>query len=82
MITTPVNKQKARVIGMVITDCPNCKNQIFLEKQSVKICPYCEAEVHLDIENIDVRVWALVPEIPARRRRRRSKTEDIDFLTN
>ncbi len=81
MITTPVNKQKAKVIGMVITDCPNCKNQIFLEKQSVKICPYCEAEVHLDIENIDVRVWALVPERPARRRRRR-RTEDIDFLAN
>ncbi|CUS98766.1 hypothetical protein JGI25_00467, partial [Candidatus Kryptobacter tengchongensis] len=49
--------------------------------KSEKVCPYCEAEVHLDVENIDVRVWAIVPERPARRRRKRSK-EDIDLLAN
>lgn len=49
-------KQIGKVIGMVITDCPLCKNTISFDVQTAKYCPYCNAEVYVDLDRVEVTV--------------------------
>ena len=57
--TKPVKvKQTGKVIGMVITECPICKNTISFDIQTAKFCPYCNAEVSVDLEKVEVTVKA------------------------
>ncbi|MDH7515930.1 MAG: hypothetical protein QHI48_08665 [Bacteroidota bacterium] len=51
-------KQSGKVIGMVITDCPLCRNTISFDVQSAKFCPYCNAEVSVDLDHVEVSVRA------------------------
>ena len=51
-------KQTGKVIGMVITECPMCKNTISFDIQTAKFCPYCNAEVSVDLERVEVVVRA------------------------
>ncbi|MBR9976127.1 MAG: hypothetical protein KFF77_11145 [Bacteroidetes bacterium] len=51
-------KQTGKVIGMVITDCPMCKNTISFDIQTAKFCPYCNAEVAVDLDRVEVVVRA------------------------
>lgn len=51
-------KQVGKVIGMVITDCPMCKNTISFDIQTAKYCPYCNAEVSVDLDKVEVMVRA------------------------
>jgi hypothetical protein len=51
-------KQTGKVIGMVITDCPMCKNTISFDIQTAKYCPYCNAEVSVDLDKVEVVVRA------------------------
>ncbi|MBR9978374.1 MAG: hypothetical protein KFH87_09815 [Bacteroidetes bacterium] len=51
-------KQVGKVIGMVITDCPMCKNTISFDIQTAKFCPYCNAEVSVDLDKVEVMVRA------------------------
>jgi len=51
-------KQPGKVIGMVITDCPMCKNTISFDIQTAKYCPYCNAEVSVDLDRVEVTVRA------------------------
>ncbi len=56
-ITKPVKvKQTGKVIGMVITDCPLCQNTISFDVQTAKFCPYCNAEVSVDMDRVEVVV--------------------------
>ena len=52
-------KQTGKVIGMVITECPICKNTISFDIQSAKLCPYCSAEVNVELDRVEVNVRAL-----------------------
>jgi hypothetical protein len=52
-------KQVGKVIGMVITECPMCKNTISFDIQTAKYCPYCNAEVSVDLDKVDVTVRAM-----------------------
>ena len=52
-------KQSGKVIGMVITECPICKNTISFDIQSAKICPYCGAEVNVELDKVEVNVRAV-----------------------
>lgn len=47
-------KQKAKIIGMVITSCPACGNPINFDRQSNKICAYCETEVSINLDKVQV----------------------------
>lgn len=47
-------KQKARVIGIVITNCPCCGNPINFDRQVSKVCAYCEELVHIDLDKVEV----------------------------
>ncbi len=47
-------KQKAKVIGIVITSCPVCGNPINFDRQVTKICAYCEEMVHIDLDKVEV----------------------------
>jgi hypothetical protein len=51
-------KQTGKVIGMVITECPMCKNTISFDIQTAKFCPYCNAEVAVDLDRVEVVVRA------------------------
>ncbi len=51
-------KQTGKVIGMVITECPMCKNTISFDIQTAKYCPYCNAEVSVDLDKVEVSVRA------------------------
>ena len=51
-------KQPGKVIGMVITECPMCKNTISFDIQTAKYCPYCNAEVSVDLDKVEVVVRA------------------------
>lgn len=51
-------KQTGKVIGMVITECPMCKNTISFDIQTAKFCPYCNAEVSVDLDKVEVIVRA------------------------
>ena len=52
-------KQAGKVIGMVITECPMCKNTISFDIQTAKYCPYCNAEVSVDLDRVEVTVRAM-----------------------
>jgi hypothetical protein len=52
-------KQTGKVIGMVITECPLCKNTISFDIQTAKYCPYCNAEVSVDLDRVEVSVRAM-----------------------
>lgn len=52
-------KQSGKVIGMVITECPICKNTISFDIQSAKLCPYCGAEVNVELDKVEVNVRAV-----------------------
>lgn len=47
-------KQKAKVIGIVITSCPCCNNPINFDRQVTKVCAYCEELVHIDLDKVEV----------------------------
>jgi len=47
-------KQKAKVIGIVITSCPCCGNPINFDRQMTKVCAYCEEVVHIDLDKVEV----------------------------
>lgn len=47
-------KQKAKVIGLVITRCPACGNPINFDRQTNKICAYCETEVSINLDKVEV----------------------------
>ena len=51
-------KQTGKVIGMVFTECPMCKNTISFDIQTAKYCPYCNAEVSVDLARVEVTVKA------------------------
>ena len=40
----PDTKQRARVVGVIITQCPACNNTVNFDRVTKKICPYCGAE--------------------------------------
>lgn len=52
-------KQTGKVIGMIITDCPMCQNTISFDVQTAKYCPYCNAEVSVDLDRVEVSVRAI-----------------------
>ncbi len=52
-------KQFGKVIGMVITECPLCKNTISFDIQSAKVCPYCGADVNVELDRVEVNVRAV-----------------------
>lgn len=56
-------KQPGKVIGMVITECPLCKNTISFDIQSSKLCPYCAAEVNVELDKVEVNVRAVRTQI-------------------
>lgn len=59
-LSKPVKvKQTGKVIGMVITECPMCKNTISFDIQTAKYCPYCNAEVSVDLDRVEVSVRAM-----------------------
>ena len=47
-------RHKAKIIGMVITNCPACGNPINFDRQTNKICAYCETEVTINLEKVEV----------------------------
>lgn len=49
-------KQKAKVIGIVITSCPCCGNPINFDRQVTKVCAYCEELVHIDLDKVEVNL--------------------------
>jgi len=49
-------RRKARVVGIVITNCPECNNPVNFDRKNTKVCPYCEAEVQIDLDKIEVMV--------------------------
>jgi len=55
-------KHKARVIGIVITNCPCCGNPINFDRQVSKICAYCEELVHIDLDKVEVSLHGPVNE--------------------
>jgi hypothetical protein len=58
-VVKPVKvKQTGKVIGMVITECPMCQNTISFDIQTAKYCPYCNAEVYVDLDRVEVTVRA------------------------
>jgi hypothetical protein len=59
VVQKPVKvKQTGKVIGMVITECPLCRNTISFDIQTAKYCPYCNAEVSVDLDKVEVSVRA------------------------
>ena len=55
-------KQKAKIIGIVITSCPCCGNPINFDRQGTKICAYCEELVHIDLDRVEVSLRGPVTE--------------------
>jgi hypothetical protein len=61
-VAKPVKvKQIGKVIGMIITDCPMCRNTISFDIQTAKYCPYCNAEVYVELDRVEVTVRASRP---------------------
>ena len=60
-------KQKAKVIGIVITSCPCCGNPINFDRQVTKVCAYCEELVHIDLDKVEVSLHGPVQQNDARR---------------
>ncbi|MBM4166787.1 MAG: hypothetical protein FJ218_07740 [Ignavibacteria bacterium] len=66
-IVEPVElKRRARVVGVVITGCPECNNPVNFDRKSVKTCPYCEAEVEIDLDRVEVMVKKVAERKPSR----------------
>ncbi len=55
-------KQRAKVIGIVITNCPCCNNPINFDRQVSKVCAYCEELVHIDLDKVEVSLHGPVAE--------------------
>ncbi len=55
-------KQRAKIIGIVITSCPCCGNPINFDRQGSKICAYCEELVHIDLDKVEVNLHGPVSE--------------------
>ncbi len=47
-------KSKAKVIGLVITTCPACHNPINFDRQTTKVCAYCDTEVQINLDKVEV----------------------------
>ena len=60
-------KQKAKVIGIVITSCPCCSNPINFDRQVTKVCAYCEELVHIDLDKVEVSLHGPVQQNEGRR---------------
>ena len=60
-------KQKAKVIGIVITSCPCCNNPINFDRQVTKVCAYCEELVHIDLDKVEVSLHGPVQQGEGRR---------------
>lgn len=52
-------RQKAKIIGMVITSCPACSNPINFDRQSNKVCAYCETEVAINLDKVEVSLKSI-----------------------
>jgi|GEM_PF-494610 endogenous inhibitor of DNA gyrase (YacG/DUF329 family) len=66
-VAEPVEiKRRARVVGVVITGCPECNNPVNFDRKSVKTCPYCEAEVQIDLDRVEVMVKTVAERKPSR----------------
>lgn len=55
-------KHRAKVIGIVITNCPCCNNPINFDRQVSKVCAYCEELVHIDLDKVEVSLHGPVSE--------------------
>lgn len=55
-------KARAKVIGIVITSCPCCGNPINFDRQTSKVCAYCEELVHLEADKVEVSLYGPAPE--------------------
>lgn len=55
-------KNRAKVIGIIITNCPCCGNPINFDRQVSKVCAYCEELVHIDIDKVEVNLHGPAPE--------------------
>ncbi|PIU44673.1 MAG: hypothetical protein COS95_07745 [Ignavibacteriales bacterium CG07_land_8_20_14_0_80_59_12] len=70
----PDTKQRARVVGVIITQCPACNNTVNFDRVTKKICPYCGAEIELDQQKIEVVVRPVeVAKVPNKSKKRRVK---------
>lgn len=54
-------KQKAKIIGMVITRCPACGNPINFDRQTNKVCAYCDTEVSINLDKVEVSLKSALP---------------------
>lgn len=50
-------QKRAKIVGLIITECPVCGNAINFDRRDTKVCPYCGAEAHIDLSNVLVSVW-------------------------
>ncbi len=47
-------KKKAKVLGIIIARCPVCDNPINFDRVSEKVCPYCESQVSVERDKVEV----------------------------
>lgn len=47
-------KKKAKVLGIIIARCPVCDNPINFDRVSEKICPYCDCEISIERDKVEV----------------------------
>lgn len=47
-------KKEGRVVGIVMTPCPSCNNLINFDRRDSRVCPYCEINVQIDLNRIEV----------------------------
>jgi|YelNatPaOPRAMG01_1025707.scaffolds.fasta_scaffold70017_2 uncharacterized protein (DUF983 family) len=67
-------KQRAKVVGVIITQCPACGNTVNFDRVIKKICPYCGAEIELDPDKIEVVVRPVEEvKVPVKGKRKRVK---------
>ncbi|MBI5214206.1 MAG: hypothetical protein HY960_00475 [Ignavibacteriae bacterium] len=55
-------KNRAKVLGIIITSCPSCGNPINFDRQGSKVCAYCEELVHIDLDKVEVMLHGPVLE--------------------
>jgi uncharacterized Zn finger protein (UPF0148 family) len=53
-------RQKAKIIGIVITSCPACGNPINFDRQTNKVCAYCDTEVAINLDKVEVSLRSVV----------------------
>ncbi|MGC8896682.1 MAG: helix-turn-helix domain-containing protein [Bacteroidota bacterium] len=58
------SQKRAKVVGLIITECPACGNAINFDRRDIKVCPYCGTEAHIDLNNVQVTVWAEAEGVP------------------